>query len=144
MDLEFGAAGEIPDRNSQRKPISLLNKVLSGSIIGANNSSCCIALAAFVFVGDLKSYLPMGIGLFCWAMPSSAHLPACAQAPVYGLATLQESSIAIVSLMASSITVKTEDHWSILPTVVVAIAISTALLGITLLALGYFRLGIVV
>lgn len=46
--------------------------------------------------------------------------------------------------MALSIAGKTQDQNALLPTVVVAIAMSTVVMGLTLFALGWFRLGIIV
>lgn len=47
-----------------RKPSSLANQIIAGSLIGINQIPYSIAMASIVFLGDLKPYFPQGIGLF--------------------------------------------------------------------------------
>ena len=117
---------------------SLANGIVSGLISGAMTIPCCIALASIIFLGDLRPYFPLGIGL---CLVGNAMV--CAVASLrYGIATIQDSTPAIVSLMALSIASKTQATASMFPTVVAAIALSTLTMGLMLYCLGQFRLGI--
>jgi len=121
---------------------STLNAVVSGLINGAMQIPLCIALASVVFSGDLRPYFPLGIGLFLVGNAMVSALASLRSSSRFGLATIQDSTPAIVALMAISIASSTHNKASTLPTVVAAIAISTLVMGLTLYGLGRFRLGV--
>ena len=121
---------------------STLNAIVSGLINGAMQIPLCIALASVVFSGDLRPYFPVGIGLFLVGNAMVSALASLRSSSRYGLATIQDSTPAIVALMAISIASSTHNNASTLPTVVAAIAISTLVMGLTLYGLGRFRLGV--
>jgi SulP family sulfate permease len=127
---------------SAQKRGSLVNAIVAGSISGAMNIPCCIALASIVFLGDLRPYFPLGIGLCLVGNAMVSAVASLRSSCRYGVATIQDSTPAIVALMAVSIASKTHTTASMLPTVVVAIALSTLTMGLMLYGLGWFRLGI--
>ncbi len=132
-------AQAIPQKRAQG---STLNAVVSGLINGAMQIPLCIALASVVFSGDLRPYFPLGIGLFLVGNAMVSALASLRSSSRFGLATIQDSTPAIVALMAISIASSTHNKASTLPTVVAAIAISTLVMGLTLYGLGRFRLGV--
>lgn len=121
---------------------SLANGIVSGLISGAMNIPCCIALASIIFLGDLRPYFPLGIGLCLVGNAMVSAVASLRSGCRYGIATIQDSTPAIVSLMALSIASKTHATASMFPTVVAAIALSTLTMGLMLYGLGRFRLGI--
>ena len=127
---------------SQRQRSSTANAIVAGLISGAMNIPCCIALASIIFLGDLRPYFPLGIGLCLVGNAMVSAVASLRSSCRYGIATIQDSTPAIVSLMALSIASKTHANASMLPTVVAAIALSTLTMGLMLVGLGRFRLGI--
>ncbi len=121
---------------------SSVNAILSGVINGAMAIPICIALASVVFSGTLRPYFPLGIGLFLVGNAMVSAIASLYSSSRFGLASIQDSTPAIVALMAISIASSTHNGASTLPTVVAAIAISTLVMGVTLYSLGRFRLGV--
>ena len=121
---------------------SSVNAIISGVINGAMQIPLCIALASVVFSGPLRPYFPMGIGLFLVGNAMVSAVASLHSSSRYGLASIQDSTPAIVALMAISIASSTHNSASTLPTVVAAIAISTLVMGVTLYSLGHFGLGV--
>jgi SulP family sulfate permease len=101
----------------------------------------CIALASVVFSGDLRPYFPLGIGIFLVGNAMVSVIASFNSSSRFSLATVQDSTPAIVALMVVSISSSSHNRANTLPTVVAAIAISTLVMGLTLYGLGRFRLG---
>ena len=121
---------------------SPLNAIVSGVINGAMQIPLCIALASVIFAGELKPYFPLGIGVFLIGNAMVSAIASLQSSNRYGMATVQDSTPAIVALMVVSIASSVHSKASLLPTVLAAITISTLLMGITLYCLGLFRLGV--
>ena len=111
---------------------SSVNAIISGVINGAMQIPLCIALASVVFSGPLRPYFPMGIGLFLVGNAMVSAVATLHSSSRFGLASIQDSTPAIVALMAISIASSTHNSASTLPTGVAAIAISTLVMGVTL------------
>lgn len=121
---------------------SSVNGIISGVINGAMQIPLCIALASVVFSGTLRPFFPLGIGLFLIGNAMVSAVASLQSSSRFGLASVQDSTPAIVALMTISIASSTHNGASTLPTVVAAIAISTLVMGVTLYSLGHFGLGI--
>ncbi len=142
-DAVMGPAREPgPGLVSPRQRGSIANVVVAGLISGAMNIPCCIALASIVFLGDLRPYFPLGVGLCLVGNAMVSAIASLRSSCRYGVATIQDSTPAIVALMALSIASKTHTTASMFPTVVAAIALSTLTMGLMLYGLGQFRLGV--
>jgi len=128
---------------SETKPGILLSGLLSGLLMGFSGVIFTLSLGSLVFSGDLTAFLPYGIGM---ALASTAIMMVAVAllSSVPGvIGATQDSSSVILAVIAAGLaanlsTVHVEER---LATVLVAIATTTLLTGIFLLALGLFKLG---
>lgn len=132
---------------TQFKTDRLLANVLAGLLVGSIGVVASISFAALIFTGDLTSYVSNGIGM---ALISGAVLGlVVAFTSSFPVSTCfpQDSTAAIVGLMASALSTSMAGAFSadsIYATVIVAITLSTLLAGLVFFALGWFKLGSVI
>jgi SulP family sulfate permease len=128
---------------SETKPGILLSGLISGLLMGFSGVIFTLSLGSLVFSGDLTAFLPYGIGM---ALASAAIMMVAValMSSVPGVfGCTQDSSSVILAVIAAGLAA----NLSIVPveerlaTVLVAIATTTLLTGIFLLALGLFKLG---
>jgi SulP family sulfate permease len=103
-----------------------------------------ISFAALVFSGPLSGHVASGIGLALFGAAVVALVTALFSSLPSMVATPQDSTAAVVALIAAAVAAglpagSTPDQTFY--TVAVAIALTTALVGLFFFALGYFRLG---
>ncbi len=137
------------DESTQRewKPRSAVSEVFAGLVSGALCVTLAISMAALVFSGDLASGLPAGIGMALLgtiavglAGAIGASFPSTVSAP-------QSSSSAVVAAVAAAVAAAVSGAVASggverrLATVAVAVSLASLAVGLSLYALGKFRLG---
>ena len=123
---------------------NLLPSLIAGTINGIIFIVSAMSLAALIFTGPLAAYLPQGIGImlvgsviFALFSTFTATYPLILIAP-------QDIPIAILALMAMSISSGIGDQLSpdqVYKFIFVAIGVTSILVGIFFWILGRFRLG---
>lgn len=124
------------------QPRTLLPNLVSGLIFGLLNIAYAIALAAFIFTGDLSNHISIGVSavlISCFL----TGLAIAAGSSIPGVISTPKGYIcAIIALIATSVSTHTlASPHQFLPTIVAAIMISSILTGIFLLTLGLFQIG---
>ncbi|MDQ5850921.1 MAG: SulP family inorganic anion transporter, partial [Chloroflexota bacterium] len=129
------------------RPGHFLPGLMAGLIAGMLVLAFSISFAALIFSGDLSPYVPIGIGLaltsalvFNITIALGSSVPTAVAGP-------QDAFTAIMAITAASIASVLTTRGSpeqILPTILVAIALASLLIGACFLALGVFRLGLLI
>jgi SulP family sulfate permease len=125
------------------RPESLLPGLIAGLLMGVSEVIFALSVGSLIFSGELGPYLSYGIGV---ALVTAAIvlIGISLSSSVPGVTgSLQDSTSVIMAVMASALVgalaaASLEDR---LITVLAAIAITTLLTGVFLLALGFFKLG---
>jgi SulP family sulfate permease len=142
--------GNVPPTTSAsgvRPGNRILNSIAAGVVVALIDLPVGISVSALIFSGALAAHVPEGIGLALFGMLLIGLVVAATSSYVGTIAFPQESLAAILALMAaaiaSSVPHSTDPPTAFL-TVVVAIALTTALTGLFFLLLGLCRLGTIV
>lgn len=144
MPTRSSERGTLAKLRSELSPVTLLSSLIAGLIVGIVAVTVAVAFATFIFSGELSNYLAAGIGIMFFATIAVAGLTALTSALRGIVVGLQDSAIAILSIVAATIVRQMPPSAApeeIFLTVVVAIAMSSLLTGMVFLLLGKFRLG---
>jgi SulP family sulfate permease len=139
-------AAEAETRYSLRdefRPDRLLPSLTAGVLMGLAEAAFAISLVSLIFTGELAPYLPQGIGI---ALASAVVLlitTALVSAVPGVMSSVQDSPAVLMAVIAGALagTLVRAGVEDVLPTVLVALALSTLLTGMFLLLLGFFNLG---
>ena len=129
---------------SEFKTDRLFANILAGCVVGAIGVIGSISFAAFIFTGELSSYVSTGIGITLFSGTVFGLVIAFASSYPVSTCFAQDIPAAAMGLMASAIAANMADAYAddrIFATILVAIGLSTLLTGIVFFALGQFRLG---
>ncbi|MCU0567712.1 MAG: SulP family inorganic anion transporter [Oculatellaceae cyanobacterium Prado106] len=128
--------------SQELQPSRLIPTITSGLITGVLLVIYSISMAALIFSGKLATSVSLGIGFTLITAIVTAVIVALTNS-LPGVVTMpQDAPAIIVSMMASAIAAQFSDAApALLPTVVMAIAITTMLVGLIYLLLGTFKLG---
>jgi len=121
---------------------NLFTNLLSGLILGVLNTLYAVALAAFIFSGDMANYLPTGVGAVLIACFFTGLIIAAGSSVPGVISTPKGNICAIIALISVSVgTHNLASPHQILPTIIAAIMISSILTGLFLFTLGSLRIG---
>jgi SulP family sulfate permease len=116
---------------------------MAGLVSGMMGVLFDIAFAAFIFTGELERYLPIGVGTaLCSAIIARLMAVSLSSFPTL-TADIDSLSIAILAISTATITSQlvSAEPEALLSTVLVTIALTTALTGVFLLTLGQLKVG---
>lgn len=143
-DDPVGGRPVAPGPLSQRQwdPSSLVPAVTAGLLIGLLEVVVATSFGSLVFRGELAGHVSAGIGLALFGGAAILSVTAVRSSLPGMIGSVQDSSTAILALVAAGIAASLPvGDPRVLPTVVAAIAVATAATGIGFLLLGLFRLG---
>ena len=123
---------------------NLLPSLISGTINGIIFIVSAMSLAALIFTGPLVAYLPQGIGILLVGSIIFALFSAFTATYPLILIAPQDIPIAILALMAITISTGIGDQLSsedVYQFIFVAIGVTSIMVGIFFWILGRFRLG---
>jgi len=121
----------------------LLPSLTSGVLVGMHEVIFALSVGSLVFSGELVPYLPYGIGIaLVTAAITLVGISLGSSAPGV-IGSSQDSPTAILAVIAAALvgTLSAAGVEDKLTTVLVAIAVTTLLTGISFLILGCFKLG---
>jgi SulP family sulfate permease len=125
------------------RPRHLLSSVAAGLVAGIIGVTIAAAFGTLVFAGDLSSHVSAGIGLMLFSTAIIAALTAFTTSLRGLVAGLQDAAIAILALVAATITQSmpaSATSQETFLTVSAAIALTSCLTGIAFFLLGQFKL----
>lgn len=124
-------------------PRRLAPAVIAGLVTGLLAVIVGISLAALIFAGELAPFLTAGVGLALVSGAILAAVVALTSSYPGTIAVIQDSPAVVLAAMVASIAAAMEGHVpeDIFVMAAVAIAATTILTGVFLLALGVLRLG---
>ena len=114
---------------------------LSGGVGGLTEVFFAISFASLIFSGPLASNLPLGIGAALFSGAVIIIVSSLINSAPGMIASVQDSTTVILALIAANLTAGFPGPDGALGTVLAGIGIATLLSGVTMLALGYFKLG---
>lgn len=116
--------------------------LIAGVVIALIDIFFEISLAALLFSGPMTRYLPIGIGLLFFGAITFNLVTSFASSFPGMISVPQDSAIAILALIASTITIKLAGNSDerIFATILAVIIITTISTGVFFLAIGYLRL----
>ncbi len=126
------------------QPSALLSSVPAGLITGVIGAIRAISYASLIFSGSLEAFLPNGLGVALYSTCIICGLVALTSTLPGIIATPLAAPTAILALMAGSIAQELSGvvpEAELLATVAVAIALTSLLTGLLLLALGVSNQG---
>lgn len=129
---------------NNRKANQLFPNIFAGLISGIINVIYSVSYAILIFSGDLSNDLSIGLSCALMSATLSALIFAVSSSLPFIIAGPDSNSSAILALIAASITAYFAAHETsaeLLPTVLVAIVLSTILTGLFLFTVGYLKLG---
>ena len=101
-----------------------------------------ISMTALIFTGPLSEFIPNGIGLGLFTAIVVAMIVALTNSLPEVVAIPQDSSAILLSTMASAIAAQLpSSDPALLPTVIMALAVTTGVVGVVYFLLGTFKLG---
>jgi SulP family sulfate permease len=101
-----------------------------------------ISMTALIFTGPLSEFIPNGIGLGLFTAIVVAMIVALTNSLPGVVAIPQDSSAILLSTMASAIAAQLpSSDPALLPTVIMALAVTTGVVGVVYFLLGTFKLG---
>ncbi len=121
----------------------LLPGLTSGLLMGITEVIVALSLGSLIFSGELTAYLPYGLGM-ALATGAVMMIGTSLTSLVPGvIGSTQDTSTVILAVIAAGLVgaLSAASAETILPTVLVAIAVSALLTGVFFLALGFFKLG---
>jgi SulP family sulfate permease len=125
------------------RPETIVPGLIAGLLLGVTEVIVTLSLGSFIFSGDLSAFLPYGFGM---ALVSSAimMIVVALTSRVPGvMSCTQDSTAVILAVMASTLLISqtAASPEQKLSTILVAIGLTTALMGGAFLVLGFLRLG---
>ncbi|MDX1747748.1 MAG: SulP family inorganic anion transporter, partial [Halobacteriales archaeon] len=118
----------------------IIGTILTGLVLAMVNTLLTIALMSLIFTGDLAEHLTTGIGLGLGASAVIGLIMGLGSGLDGLYAGVQDASAAILGLAAASVAVAVAAPTR-LDTVIAMMIVTTFCTGVTLLAMGRFRLG---
>jgi SulP family sulfate permease len=120
----------------------LVPTLTAGLITGVLLVIYAISMAALIFTGPLVEFIPVGIGLTLFTAIVAAIIVALTNSMPGIVIMPQDSPAIILAMMASAIAAQLPiANPTLLPTVIMALAITTGVVGIVYFLLGSFKLG---
>lgn len=131
----------ISELQKEFHPKLLLASVTVGLLAGVIDLGLEISLAALIFAGDLRQFLGGGIGLLLFGALVMGIVVALTTSLPGTIAVPQDTPAAILALVAAGIAVsmKAARPQAIYVTVLTAIALTSLLMALIFLLLGWFR-----
>lgn len=115
--------------------------IFAGAISATLIISFDISLAALIFAGEMARYLQAGIGVLLVSTAIIGAIVALRSSYGPAIAAPQENTAVLLALIAGTIGRRIGGTEAALPTLIVAIGITTAATGLLFLVLGSLRLG---
>lgn len=117
--------------------------LISGLIFGTNELIYVLSFASLVFSGELKSYLPYGIGMALVTTITVMAVVSLTSRISGVIGSIQDTPSVILGVIAAGLarTIPAAREEERLITILTAITIATLLTGISYLVVGYFKLG---
>jgi SulP family sulfate permease len=122
-------------------PRRLVPAVIFGLVLGALEIVLAISLAALIFGGRLSAHLEAGIGLGLLSAVVVTVVVAFRSSLPTAVGSVQDSTAAVLAVIASGIAAEVAAEEDRFLTVVIAIGLTTVATGAFLFALGSLRLG---
>ncbi|HEY9644748.1 MAG TPA: SulP family inorganic anion transporter, partial [Chroococcidiopsis sp.] len=120
----------------------LLPHLFAGLIVGIVTFTYGLSCAALIFSGPLTPYLPVGVGMAMISATLTAIVVALCSSIPFAIAGVDANAAVILAVIAGAIATQLEQTpAAILPTVWLAIVLSTLLTGLFLFLMGQLRLG---
>jgi sulfate permease, SulP family len=135
------AGGAARGLREELDPKRLVPTVTFGLVLGALEIVLAISLAALIFGGRLSAHLEAGIGLGLLSAAVVMVVVAFRSSLPSAVGSVQDSTAAVLALIATGIAAQVPTAEESFLTVVVAIGLTTVATGVFLFALGLFRLG---
>ena len=135
------AAGVAGGLRGELDPRRLVPTLTFGLVLGALEAVLAISLAALIFGGRLSTHLEAGIGLGLLSAVIVMVVVAVRSSLPAAIGSVQDSTAAILALVAAGIALEVPSTEKSFLTVVVAFALTTVATGVFLFAVGLFRLG---
>jgi SulP family sulfate permease len=126
------------------KSAHILPGFTSGLVVGLVEVIIAISFAALIFAGEISSSIATGIGLALIAATINGIVIALLTSLPGTISGIQDAPSAIMAVLSAAIVASMPPGASeqeVFVTVIMAIAMTTILCGVFLLALGYFNLG---
>lgn len=124
------------------QPARLVPTLTAGLITGVLLVIYAISMAALIFTGPLVEFIPIGIGLTLFTAIVVAIIVALTNSMPGIVIMPQDSPAIILAMMASAIAAQIPvSDPALLPTVIMALAMTTVVVGIVYFLLGTFKLG---
>jgi len=126
------------------KSAHILPGFTSGLVVGLVEVIIAISFAALIFAGEISSFIATGIGLALLAATINGVVVALLTSLPGTISGIQDAPSVIMAVLSAAIVASMPSGASeqeIFITVIMAIAMTTILCGVFLLALGYFNLG---
>ncbi|MGB3493268.1 MAG: SulP family inorganic anion transporter [Elainellaceae cyanobacterium] len=124
------------------QPSRLVPTLTAGIITGVLLVIYAISMAALIFTGSLAEFVPIGIGLGLFTAIVAAIIVALTNSLPGIVIMPQDSPAVILAIIASAIASQmSASDPALLPTVIMALAVTTGVVGIVYFLLGTFKLG---
>jgi SulP family sulfate permease len=124
------------------QPDRLVPTLTAGVITGVLLVIYAISMAALIFTGPLAEFIPIGIGLTLFTAIVAAIIVALTNSLPGIVIMPQDAPAIILAMMASAIAAQLPaSDPALLPTVIMALAVTTGVVGIIYFLLGTFKLG---
>jgi SulP family sulfate permease len=124
------------------QPDRLVPTLTAGVITGVLLVIYAISMAALIFTGPLAEFIPIGIGLTLFTAIVAAIVVALTNSLPGIVIMPQDAPAIILAMMASAIAAQLPaSDPALLPTVIMALAVTTGVVGIIYFLLGTFKLG---
>lgn len=123
------------------RPSQLLPSVWAGAIVAAIDISMEISLAALIFSGELSQFLARGVGLMLFGVLAMGIVTALTTSVPGLISCPQDTPAAILALVAAGIAagMKLASPSAVYATVLAAIALTSLLMALSFLLLGWFK-----
>lgn len=121
-----------------------LGSAVSGVLVGVMAVVFATSYSSIIFAGELAPYVHVGIGITLLSSALMAVIIALASSYAGSVALPQDIGSAVFAIAAASIAAEfatRSDPQNLVPTVIVALILTSVVTGILLLSLGVFRLG---
>jgi sulfate permease, SulP family len=118
--------------------------IVAGSLSGLVTLTYSVSYAALIFKGSLLDRLDLGIGMALISAIVVAFVVALQSSFRFAIAGPDSNASAILALMASAIVAGASSDEEALSTVVMALALSSLFVGVTLFSIGRLKLGYLV
>ena len=124
-----------------------LSNVVAGVIAGAVTLTYSVTYAALIFSGDLSVFFEAGLNTALISASLIALMVSLRSSLPFAIAGPDSNASVFVAVMAAGISSEFSRHYSqgeVLPTILVAIAISSTFTGLILYGIGRLKLGYLV